>query len=351
MRTDFSENAISAKVHALYGRRIVRSQYEELCRKHSTSEIAAYLKERTHLAEILSTVQPATVRSDQLESILHKGRYNKYLDLVKYVTHKTREFYRSYVLNLVEIQLILQMIRLINIGRTSEFIISYPAFAASDLRIGLDRLAKVNTYDELLQALEGTEYHDPLLRYRSTDKQNPTINYAGCEMALMNCYYENLKAIAARTFSGKTRQEIDDIMATKIALENSIIGYRLKKYYPDMTPEEIKGYMLSFWREPPRKLLDTALNSKTAEEYLEILKNARYISGLGDEEIQSIGLGSQAIRSLLSQRYMRRTQHPAVAFVCFMFYSEMEIDNIVRIVEAVRYGMAPNEIMQLLVIL
>ena len=48
---------------------------------------------------------------------------------------------------------------------------------------------------------------------------------------------------------------------------------------------------------------------------------------------------------------MRRTQHPAVAFVCFMFYSEMEIDNIVRIVEAVRYGMAPNEIMQLLVIL
>lgn len=88
MRTDFSENAISAKVHALYGRRIVRSQYEELCRKHTTSEIAAYLKERTHLTEVLNTVQPATVRSDQLESILHKGRYNKYLDLVKYATPK-----------------------------------------------------------------------------------------------------------------------------------------------------------------------------------------------------------------------------------------------------------------------
>ena len=212
MRTDFSENAISAKVHALYGRRIVRSQYEELCRKHTTSEIAAYLKERTHLTEVLNTVQPATVRSDQLESILHKGRYNKYLDLVKYATPKTREFYRSYVLNLVEIQLILQMIRLINIGRTSEFIVSYPAFAESDLRIGLGKLSKVKTYDELLEALEGTEYHDPLLRYRSTDKKNPVINYAGCEMALMNCYYENLKAIVSRTFSGETRREIDDII-------------------------------------------------------------------------------------------------------------------------------------------
>ena len=224
MRTDFSENAISAKVHALYGRRIVRSQYDELCRKRSTSEIAAYLKERTHLSEILSMVQPATVRSDQLESVLHKGRYNKYLDLVKYATPKNREFYSSYVLNLIEIQLILQMIRLINIGRTDEFIVSYPGFAEKDLRIGLDKLAKVKTYDELLQALEGTEFHDPLLRYRNTDKNHPVINYAGCEMALMNCYYDHLKDIVSRTFSGEARKEIDDIMTTKIALENGIIG-------------------------------------------------------------------------------------------------------------------------------
>ena len=122
-------------------------------------------------------------------------------------------------------------------------------------------------------------------------------------------------------------------------------------YYPDMTPEDIKGYMLDFWREPPMKLLDTALRAKTAEDYLNTLKNDRYIAGIGDGEIQSIGLGSQAIRSLLSQRYMRRTQQPAVAFVCYMFHSEMEIDNIVRIVEAVRYGMDPSEIMQLLVII
>lgn len=87
------------------------------------------------------------------------------------------------------------------------------------------------------------------------------------------------KPLVSRTFSGETRREIDDIMATKIALENGIIGYRLKKYYPDMTPEDIKGYMLDFWREPPMKLLDTALRAKTAEDYLNTLKNGRYIAG------------------------------------------------------------------------
>ena len=34
-----------------------------------------------------------------------------------------------------------------------------------------------------------------------------------------------------------------------------------------------------------------------------------------------------------------------------MFLSEMEIENIVRLVEAVRYGMEPAEILNLLVIL
>ncbi|MEI3579525.1 MAG: V-type ATPase subunit [Acutalibacteraceae bacterium] len=97
--------------------------------------------------------------------------------------------------------------------------------------------------------------------------------------------------------------------------------------------------------------MDSALHAKSADEYLADLKNARYIAGIGDEEIQSIGFGSQAIRGLLSRRYMRRTQQPATAFICYMFHSEMEIDNIVRIVEAVRYGMEPSEIMQLLVII
>ena len=56
----------------------------------------------------------------------------------------------------------------------------------------------------------------------------------------MNCYYEHLKAIVSRTFSGETRREIDDIMATKIALENGIIGYRLKKYYPEEGARVVK---------------------------------------------------------------------------------------------------------------
>ena len=64
----------------------------------------------------------------------------------------------------------------------------------------------------------------------------------------------------------------------------------------------------------------------------------------------SIGFGSQNIRSILSRRYIRRTQQPATAFVSYMFQSEMEIDNILRIIEAVRYGMEPGEIMELLVI-
>lgn len=351
MRINFSENAITAKVRALYGQRITRSQYEELARKRSTSEIAAYLKERTHLAGVLAQVQPATVRSDQLETVLRRARYYKYLSLRNYASPKDRDFYDQYVLRVIEIEQILQMIRLINIGRTREFISGYPAFADSGLQISLDRLARVKTYDDLLTALEGTDYHDPLLHYRITDKSQPIVDYAHCEMTLMNCYYTAMKKVVARSFTGKARQEIEDIMATKIALENLIIGYRMKKYYPQMSPEEIRSYLLDFWREPPKRQVEALLNAPDAERYLELLRSTRIARGLPEEEIGSIGFGSQSIRNLLSERYMRRTQNPATAFVSHMFLSEMEIENIVRLVEAVRYGMEPAEILNLLVIL
>lgn len=348
MRLDFSENAITAKARALYGRRLTRSQYEELCRKKNTSEIASYLKERTYLSGLLTAVQPATVRSDQLESLLRKGRYNKYLDLVRYAAPKNREFYHSYVQGLLEIQLILQMIRLINIGRTDEFIVGFPGFAESDLRIELERFARVRTYDDLLQALEGTEYHDPLLRYRSTDPQNPIVNYSGCEMALMDCYYDRLRKVVRRRFRGEALRELEEILATKIDLENMIILYRLKTYYPTMPRDEMESYLLHPWRRLPRQFVDAALTADGPEQFLQVIKNAHY-GVLDDEEVRSLGFGSQTIRSMLSRRYIRRTQQPATAFVCHMFLSEMEIDNIVRIIEAVRYGMEPGDILRLLV--
>ena len=73
------------------------------------------------------------------------------------------------------------------------------------------------------------------------------------------------------------------------------------------------------------KLLDTALRAKTAEDYLNTLKNGRYIAGIGDGEIQSIGLGSQAIRSLLSQRYMRRTQQRCG--ICLLYVPQRNGDR------------------------
>ena len=129
-------------------------------------------------------------------------------------------------------------------------------------------------------------------------------------MTLMNCYYTAMKKVVARSFTGKARQEIEDIMATKIALENLIIGYRMKKYYPQMSPEEIRSYLLDFWREPPKRQVEALLNAPDAERYLELLRSTRIARGLPEEEIGSIGFGSQSIRNLLSERYMRRTQNP-----------------------------------------
>ena len=68
-------NAIMTKCRAIYGNMLSPAQYDELLRKQSVQEIAAFLKEKTSYAPALAGVQESTVHRGQLESLLHKDAF------------------------------------------------------------------------------------------------------------------------------------------------------------------------------------------------------------------------------------------------------------------------------------
>ena len=72
MFTTFSQNAILAKIKAMYGKRITPSQYGEMLHKTSLSELAAYLKNSTRYQDAMDTVNPAALHRGQLEATVKK---------------------------------------------------------------------------------------------------------------------------------------------------------------------------------------------------------------------------------------------------------------------------------------
>ena len=85
MFTTFSQNAILAKIKAMYGKRITPSQYGEMLHKTSLSELAAYLKNSTHYQDAMDTVNPAALHRGQLEATVRKDLFYSLLRLVRYL--------------------------------------------------------------------------------------------------------------------------------------------------------------------------------------------------------------------------------------------------------------------------
>lgn len=88
----FSGQAMIAKAHAMYGKRLKSENYHELVRLKSVGDIAAYLKNTPGYADTLANIYPESIHRGQLELLLRKSVFNKYVRLARYDTTSKNSF-------------------------------------------------------------------------------------------------------------------------------------------------------------------------------------------------------------------------------------------------------------------
>ena len=72
MMESLSALAVVPKAKAIAARRLTKTEYAELMRKHSVLEIVAYLKEHPYFRHSLAGLDSADVHREQLEQALNK---------------------------------------------------------------------------------------------------------------------------------------------------------------------------------------------------------------------------------------------------------------------------------------
>jgi V/A-type H+/Na+-transporting ATPase subunit C len=77
MAYNTGSQALTAKVHAMYGRRLTPQNYRELVRKQSVSEVAAYLKQQTAYSPLLRDINENFIHRGQLENILRRDLFDQ----------------------------------------------------------------------------------------------------------------------------------------------------------------------------------------------------------------------------------------------------------------------------------
>lgn len=341
---DYATGAVAAKAKAMYGRMLDHANYEELIHKKSVNEIAAYLKNETDYHRILSDVHEASIHRGQLENLLHRYVFDMGIRLVKFAGNGHKEFYSCNVMT-QEMDQILSRIRLLNSDIYQDFLKDVPIYLNRYTSFDLMKLDSVKNFDDLLVLLHKTPYAKILEPFRPKDKN---IDYTGCEMALRKYYFTTLIDVIRKSFKGKLRSELLTIVNTQIELENITKIYRYKKFF-DANGDVIRNSLIDTESRISERFMEQLISAPSADAFMRLISESSYHLYVDDKDFVFIEYDCDRIRYHLAQRYMRFSSKAPLVYSVYLILLEIEVQNIINIIEGVRYGVPPENIEKMLI--
>ena len=256
MAGHYVSNVILAKARAMYGGRLTPQDLAALLGCRSVGEIAAYLKSNTSYATVLGEVNESSIHRGYLEVLLRRKVRQDYAALCRYDMAGGREM-AEYLLRREVADQIVRCLRLIGAGRSEEYFYTMPLSMLGRVSIDLMKMSRATTFDELKEALSGTDYRQILDRYPPAE--NGTLRIREIENELYRGVAHYLLHVIDAT-SGELRQQMVDVSGTRMDAQNVTRIFRLKRYF-NASPEEIRSNLLPWggalsgdrWWKPPRR--------------------------------------------------------------------------------------------------
>lgn len=329
----YAANATITKARAMYGNRLKDSDYKELAGKKNVAEAAEYLKRNTHFSEAFSTLNTASIHRGHLESVISRNAFDKYIELCSFQQLGNSKFY-NYLVVLSEIREILSVILHMNAESSEDYISTMPAYLISKASFDLFELAHARKFKDLLQTIRHTPYYDALIAIEpdSTGK----VDYLKCELMLRTYYFRWITDVVRKDFRGSPRNALINQIEMQVDFINLINAYRMKKYY-GFSSDQIEKHCIPIYGKLNLKKSKEIFNLKTADEFVSAFSKTFYGRKMSVESYQNFELEINKQRSAAAKRSLMFSTNPAVSIFSFIYLMDVEVNNIITIIEGIRY--------------
>ncbi len=348
MLKSFSNKAIATKARAMYGARVTAADYEELIKKRSVGEAAAYLRDNTHYREVLGQTDSAVIHRGQLENLLRSLRYIQYQRLIAF-DFGQQELYR-YIYAWDESRQLIALLRFLGSKQGKQdgerYQYRYDRRLAQHTSYDLEKLVEVKSWQELIELLGESPYGKILRQFPpDTDGQ---LDLMKCEQAISAQYYRQQLDILDKELGGAARDAMREVFYRCIDNQNLSQVYRLKRFFRS-DPAFIRESLLPF-HTPLSKVIDRMIEAEDVRSLHGVLEKAGLVQSGSEEDTDFIETTVQRIRAKQSKKDLRNSGCPPVVLHAYITQLEIELGNLVNIIESVRYGLPPEEIRSMLVL-
>lgn len=342
-----ASGVIVAKAKCMYGNQLKKEHYDELLRKKNVAEIAGFLKNETQYAEALKDVRENNIHRGQLEDILRRDMFKKTMKLYRYADSSQKKYYLLHVQR-IEIDLILLRIRVLISQEFDHAIAELPIFLKGYTSYDLLHLGNARTFDELLDVVKKTMYYKTLVPFRVMKGKENTIDYTAIESTLLKQYYANSFCVIDAVMRGKQKRDVAEFLSTEVELANITKIYRYKKFF-NAREDVIRASLFPVEGHITKSYMEALLAEKTADSFLKKLQKTKYHITILDEEQPYIEQSTQQILYDMARHNFCYAQNAPLVFTSFLLLVSTELENIINIIEGIRYKVNIEDIEKMLI--
>lgn len=336
-------NALLARAHALYAKRLTAEDYTAMMNLRSHSELFAYLKQNTSYGEYLESFSWEQFSSIRFENAIHHAQHERIVSLCRFEKLIGERLYRFYVRK-GEVETILYCARHLKLGSFNDLSLM-PDFFKKEQCISIKDMMLAKNLDELADSLSGTPYEKFI---RSVSKSNAPWALSVLENSLYSYLYSQTASNVKKLIRGKAQNEILEHFAflSDMIMISSLT--RLNEHYI-----QTDSYKANIYISPcsnfSEKEISLLTRTTTKEQIMGIVYSSYYKKYFDKNDNSPIEHRTRKAIAQSCAKNIRFSQNPIVSMLCYCTIAENEIKNITHIIEGIRYHLAPEEISQLIV--
>jgi len=340
----FKYSSVTAKVRVMFGRMLDAGDYRELTAKKSVTDIAVYLKQNPFYGPILEQVNESTIRRVELEKILRRSLIQDYIKLLKFIKGDVRTFLRLAILR-YEIENVKMLLRVLSTENNIHIAMDSLMFLKKYDTVDLDKLSASRNIPEFIQNLKGSVYYKVLSPFA---EGNQRLNLFSAEMSLDLYFFTLVWKQKDKLLKGQDRDVVLKSLGSEIDILNLMWIYRSKKYY-NISREILYSFLIPYRHRLSRAQLKSMVEAKDFDELERLVKNTKYASVFkkGNEYLLDINITDYLYR--LYKINLRNNYFSLSPILAYIHLKEIEIQNIISIIEGVRYGLSQEEISRFIV--
>jgi V/A-type H+-transporting ATPase subunit C len=341
----YQYSGLTAKVKVMLGRRLTSLDYEELIRKKSVQDVAAYLKFNTYYKVTLDEINENIIHRGQLENVLKKSLINDYAKLFKFIKGNVKEFLRLAFLR-YEIEDLKILLRVLNTEHNIQIAQDSIIFLKKYNTIDIEKLAASKNIQQFIQNLKGSVYYDILFPFIVNTQH---LNLFSIEMSLDMYFFSHIWKQKDKLLSGQDRKIISHSFGSETDILNILWIYRCKRYFN--TPREIiYSYIIPYRYKISKSQLMSMVEANNPEEVIKIIKSTKYA------EIFEVSSGDYFYEHnftyyvyKMHRKFLRHHQFSIASLMAYLHLKEIEIRNIISIIEGIRYQLKPEQVKKYIV--